>query len=219
MAHFPLEWVEMNSLTQLVALGSLSFALSSCGPEPVASRYGTGYVPGAYGDGGRYGAATVPQGNRVQQDNVSYWDGDNMSGEPGITIDISQQRAYFYKGYQLAGVSLVSTGTSTHPTTLGDYKITEKDIDHESNLYGDYVYSDGSIAKSGVKTTRDKQPPGTRYDGADMKYFMRFNGGEGMHAGYLPGYAASHGCVRMPENMARIFYNNVAVGTRVRVIP
>jgi lipoprotein-anchoring transpeptidase ErfK/SrfK len=47
---------------------------------------------------------------------------------------------------------------------------------------------------------------------------MRFHGGEGMHAGFLPGYAASHGCVRMPDHMAEIFFNNVSVGTPVRVI-
>ena len=35
-----------------------------------------------------------------------------------------------------------------------------------------------------------------------MPYFMRFNGGIGMHTGYLPGYNASHGCVRMPDHMA-----------------
>ena len=48
-------------------------------------------------------------------------------------------------------------------------------------------------------------------------YFMRFHGSDGMHAGYLPGYAASHGCVRMPEQYAIAFFNSVNVGTPVTV--
>ncbi|MEI6536331.1 MAG: L,D-transpeptidase family protein [Verrucomicrobiaceae bacterium] len=46
---------------------------------------------------------------------------------------------------------------------------------------------------------------------------MRFTRGIGMHAGFLPGYAASHGCVRMPEKMASIFFSNVEIGTPVDV--
>src|SRR5207248_1297302 len=43
------------------------------------------------------------------------------------------------------------------------------------------------------------------------------NGADGMHAGYLPGYPASHGCVRMPEQLAIAFFNSVGVGTPVTV--
>ena len=50
-----------------------------------------------------------------------------------------------------------------------------------------------------------------------MPYFMRFDGGNGLHAGYLPGYPASHGCVRMPDQLAVAFYNAVEVGTPVTV--
>ena len=50
-----------------------------------------------------------------------------------------------------------------------------------------------------------------------MPNFMRFNHGIGMHTGFLPGYAASHGCVRMPEQMASKFYENAEIGTPVIV--
>ena len=50
-----------------------------------------------------------------------------------------------------------------------------------------------------------------------MPYFMRIVGGIGMHAGYLPGYPASHGCIRMPEFMAENFFNSVSVGTPVTI--
>jgi len=60
-------------------------------------------------------------------------------------------------------------------------------------------------------------PPGGKFIPAPMNYFMRFNGADGMHAGYLPGYPASHGCVRMPERLAIAFFNSVSVGTPVTV--
>jgi hypothetical protein len=60
-------------------------------------------------------------------------------------------------------------------------------------------------------------PRGGKFIPAPMHYFMRFNGGDGMHAGYLPGYPASHGCVRMPEQYAIAFFNAVQVGTPVTI--
>jgi lipoprotein-anchoring transpeptidase ErfK/SrfK len=48
-----------------------------------------------------------------------------------------------------------------------------------------------------------------------MPNFMRVTGGIGMHTGYLPGYAASHGCIRMPHHMSEHFFENVKVNTPV----
>ena len=50
-----------------------------------------------------------------------------------------------------------------------------------------------------------------------MNFFMRFNGSIGMHTGYIPGYAASHGCVRLPQHMAKTFFANAPKGTQVKV--
>ncbi len=63
----------------------------------------------------------------------------------------------------------------------------------------------------------DKPGPGQVQYHAPMPNFMRFDGGIGMHTGYLPGYAASHGCVRMPHHMSEKFFENVQVGTPVIV--
>jgi hypothetical protein len=60
-------------------------------------------------------------------------------------------------------------------------------------------------------------PAGTRFVNAPMRYFMEFAPGIGLHAGYLPGYPASHGCVRMPEQNAIAFFQAVSVGTPVTV--
>ena len=63
----------------------------------------------------------------------------------------------------------------------------------------------------------DKIPPGCIYYPAPMLNFLRFNGGIGMHTGYLPGYAASHGCIRMPDAIAAKFFENAQLGTPVIV--
>ena len=62
---------------------------------------------------------------------------------------------------------------------------------------------------------KDPRPAGARFIGAPLPYFLRIYGGVGMHAGYLPGYAASHGCIRMPAGQARRFYGAAPIGTPV----
>lgn len=149
----------------------------------------------------------------------SYWKGETVSGPASITIDLSEQRAYFYKGGELVGESKVSTGRKGFETPPGEYKVIQKDRNHVSNLYGDFVDSEGSVVKRNVDVTKDKAPDGTIFRGAKMPYFLRFRGGYGMHAGRLPGYRASHGCVRLPRSMAEHFYTNASIGTPVEVRP
>ncbi len=151
-------------------------------------------------------------------DTVSYWDGDGVSGSPSITIDLQQQKAFFYKGGNLVGVSMISSGREGFDTPSGNFKITQKSKNHASNLYGDYVDGSGNVVVSNIGVKTDSKPLGTTFRGAPMPYFMRIHGGVGMHAGFLPGFAASHGCIRMPERMAQIFFVNVSHGTRVRVV-
>jgi hypothetical protein len=150
-------------------------------------------------------------------DPISYWDGDGVPGTPSVAIHLSEERAYFYKGGQLVGISQLSTGREGHDTPPGNYKIIQKDPNHASSLYGDYVDATGNIVQKEVELGKDPKPPGAIFKGAPMPYFMRITGGVGMHEGYLPGYPASHGCIRMPGKMAQIFFNNVALGTPVSV--
>ena len=152
-------------------------------------------------------------------DTVSYWGGDSMSGSPSVRIVLHEQRAYFYKGGGLAGVSAISSGREGLDTVTGKFHIIEKDRDHKSSIFGDYVDAQGGVIQKDVDTSKDPKPPGAIYDGAKMPFFMRIVGGTGMHQGYLPGYAASHGCIRMPEKMARAFYQSVTVGTPVIIEP
>jgi hypothetical protein len=151
-------------------------------------------------------------------DDVSYWDGDGVSGKPLIKINRDQQKASFYKDGVLVGVSRISSGKEDTGTPKGVYKITEKDKDHVSSVFG--VFKDkvtGQMINDNVDIRVDKIPPGAVFYNAPMTNFMRFANGIGMHTGYLPGYAASHGCVRMPHQMSEKFFENVKIGTPVVV--
>lgn len=149
----------------------------------------------------------------------SHWDGDGVEGPPSIVVDVTRQQAYFYKGNTLVGVSAISSGRDGHETPAGQYKIIEKKTDHRSNLYGDYVDAAGNPVVKGVAVKKDPMPPGTTFLGAPMPYWMRLtSSGVGLHQGFLPGVPDSRGCIRLPEKMARIFYENAPLGTPVRII-
>jgi lipoprotein-anchoring transpeptidase ErfK/SrfK len=182
--------------------------LAACdGDDPALAQ--SQYLGGVYGTG--------PVSNAAPRDSISYWDGDSVSGKPSIKIKLSEQRAYFYKGNQLVGISQLSTGREGMGTTAGSYKIIQKDQNHVSSQYGDYVDSADNVVVANVDVSKDPKPPGTHFKGAPMPYFMRIYGGTGMHAGYLPGYPASHGCIRMPEFMAENFFRSVSTGTPVTI--
>lgn len=192
----------------------LALFLGACEDTAPAVPYlGGTYGPAPYG-GGAYGVA--PAG--PPQDTISYWDGDHIGGKPSVKISLSEQRAYFYKSGMLVGVSQLSTGREGTNTPPGKFSIVQKDINHVSSLYGDYVDADGQVVKANIDVNKDPKPPGSRFKGAPMPFFMRIHGGIGLHAGYLPGYPASHGCIRMPEFMAEAFFKSVSVGTPVTVM-
>jgi lipoprotein-anchoring transpeptidase ErfK/SrfK len=151
------------------------------------------------------------------RDEISYWNGRGSEGKPRIVIDLDEQRAYFYKGDEIVGVSIVSTGREGYDTPAGEFRITEKDREHVSSLYGDYVDRSGQVVMENVESDKDPRPRGTSFRGAAMPYFLRIHGAIGMHAGYLPGYPASHGCIRLPEKMAIQFFQNAPVGTPVEI--
>jgi hypothetical protein len=147
----------------------------------------------------------------------SYWKGDGVSGAPKIIISLSKQRAFFYKGGKLVGDSAVSSGRKGFETPPGSYRVIQKNKNHVSNLYGDFVSESGSVVKKNVDTSKDKAPAGSSFRGAKMPYFLRFYQGYGMHAGRVPRYRASHGCVRLPSHMAKHFFENTPSGTPVVV--
>ncbi|MDD5350962.1 MAG: ankyrin repeat domain-containing protein [Chthoniobacteraceae bacterium] len=106
-----------------------------------------------------------------------------------IHISIARQEAVLYKDGTVAMVAPVSTGMSGFPTPTGDFVVTDKDRLRVSSIYH-----------------------------AEMPYFMRMSCRDfGMHAGVVPGYPASHGCIRLPYDSAVRFFRQVDVGTLVSI--
>jgi hypothetical protein len=194
MRHF----VKLRRFIQLLSGTAIIILCSSCEEIPPYAEqpYATGYPSNA------------PRG---------YWDDEGISGPPKIVVRVGEQRAYFYKGKQVVGESTVSTGKPGFSTPPGHYQIVSKDRDHVSSEFGDYVDDYGNVVRSNIDVRKDRRPPGTHFDGARMPYCMHFNGGYAMHEGYVPPYAASHGCIRLPKGMARPFFENAPEGTPVIV--
>jgi lipoprotein-anchoring transpeptidase ErfK/SrfK len=135
-----------------------------------------------------------------------------------VVVSLPKQRAYLMIGEQIVADSPISSGKAGHSTPSGNFSVMEKDPDHRSSIYGDFVDGSGRVVRSGISAKIDSAPSGTHYVGASMRWFMRLTGeGVGMHVGILPGYPASHGCVRMSPDGAKLFYDTVKVGTAVKV--
>jgi len=109
-----------------------------------------------------------------------------------ISISIDQQKIRVYDSNGLFAEDRVSTGMKGHPTPMGVFSIIQKHKMHHSNIYS----------------------------GAPMPYMQRITwSGVAMHQGVLPGYPASHGCIRMPPAFAVKMWNWTKMGARVLVTP
>ena len=110
------------------------------------------------------------------------------SGPLVLVVSIGKQTVTVYDDGKVIAKSPISSGMSGHPTPTGIFSILEKNRYHYSNLYG----------------------------GAPMPFMQRVtNSGVAMHAGDLPGYPASHGCIRLPYSFARSLFGITDVGARV----
>lgn len=111
-------------------------------------------------------------------------------GPVTVIVSLETQRAYVYRNGVPIGVSTVSTGAEGRRTPTGVFTVLQKDIDHVSNLYKD----------------------------SPMPFMQRLTwGGIALHAGDLPGYPASHGCVRFPAAFAKLLYGVSKLGMTVVV--
>ena len=119
------------------------------------------------------------------------WLGDAArSGPLLLVVSLDEQRAYVYRNGVLTGVTTVSTGKKGHETPTGVFTILQKNKDHHSNLYNN----------------------------APMPFMQRLTwGGIALHAGGLPGYPASHGCIRLPSEFARRLFEITVTGMTVVV--
>ncbi len=133
-----------------------------------------------------------------------------------ILVSLKSQRAYLYQHGRLVAEAPISSGREGKGTPIGKYRVIQKSPAHRSSLYGNYV-RDGKIVKENVDVRKTPRPRGSKFEGAPMPYFLRFTGAYGLHAGNVPGYPASSGCVRLPKRHAKRFYDAVKLGTPVVV--
>lgn len=117
------------------------------------------------------------------------WIGDAVRVGPMVmVVSLDEQRAYVYRNGVLIGATTVSTGRPGHATPTGVFTILQKDKEHRSTIY----------------------------DAALMPYMQRLTwGGIALHAGGLPGYPESHGCVHLPSEFARLLYDVTPSGMTV----
>jgi lipoprotein-anchoring transpeptidase ErfK/SrfK len=140
-----------------------------------------------------------------------------IASETRVIINLSDQRASLVEQGRITLVSPIASGKPGWSTPTGNFSIFNKDIDHRSRSFGSVVDADGRVVNSNA-TPSSYVTRGGHFRLAPMPYFMEFSPMVGMHAGYLPGYPASHGCVRMPRDLAALFFERVRVGTPVTVI-
>lgn len=107
-----------------------------------------------------------------------------------VLVSLPLQRLWVFRGRELIATSPVSTGKRGHETPAGSFPILQKRVEHYSN----------------------------RYDNAPMPYMQRLTHyGIALHGGRLPGYPASHGCIRLPHRFARRLYGLTSFDSRVIV--
>ena len=118
-----------------------------------------------------------------------------LSASKSIVINLSTQKIYAKENGKVLFGGDISSGMKGHRTPRGLFKIIEKDRYHVSNKY--------------------PEPSG----GAKMPYMLRLtNSGIAVHQGYLPGYPASHGCIRVSKNTAIKLWRWAGIGTKVKII-
>jgi hypothetical protein len=117
------------------------------------------------------------------------WKGDAVPYGPiVVVVSLPEQRAYVYRNGIRIGVSSASTGKSGYSTPTGVFTVLQKDKDHRSKSYNN----------------------------APMPYTERLTwDGVALHAGGLPGYPSSHGCVHLPSEFARQLFDASPMGMTV----
>jgi hypothetical protein len=137
--------------------------------------------------------------------------------QTSVIINLTEQNACLVQDGRITFISPIASGREGWGTPIGNFKVIRKDINHQSGNFGLISDSYGRLINPNA-TPSSYVPPGCHYLAAPMPYFIEFRKYVGMHAGYLPGYPASHGCVRMPRDLAADFFARVQVGTPVKVI-
>lgn len=112
-----------------------------------------------------------------------------------LTIYLGSQTFEYVEDDRVVATGPVSSGSAEHPTPTGSFRVLSKIKDKRSGKYTNYF---------------DQNTP--------MPYSLQFYGPYFIHEGWLPGYADSHGCVRLQYEDARLLFMRIKVGDPVRVV-
>lgn len=150
--------------------------------------------------------------------NTGHWDVPaGLTGPHRIDVDTNLQVARYYIGSRQVGWSNISSGKAGHGTPSGTFRVLSKDANHKSSTYGSIVDAAGNTLVADY-TAGQPVPAGGRYKGAEMNNALQLTTtGIWMHEGVVTGATESHGCIRLPKEMAKIFFDNTPVGTVVNI--
>lgn len=145
------------------------------------------------------GALTIDSADAREHRRAKFRTAEKARKDPGppippgphhLVVSVKTQRVTLYSNGALAARAPVSTGTATHPTPTGVFSIIQKNRFHRSNIYSN----------------------------APMPFMQRLTwSGVALHEGKLPGYPASHGCIRLPADFAQYLWRTTKIGARVIV--
>ena len=171
-------------------------AAEAAGPPPIHSAEIAGAGPpglarsGAPGGAALESRAVIEAGERLKAGEFLWAPETAPEGPMLLVVSLAAQRAAVYRNGVPIGISTLSSGRSGTPTPTGTFTVLERDAVHHSNLY----------------------------DNAPMPHMLRLTwDGIALHGGDVPGYPASHGCIRLPRKFARLLFGVTRIGTTVIV--
>jgi lipoprotein-anchoring transpeptidase ErfK/SrfK len=179
----------MNKLALILATGMLALAV------PAAPAIASMETPEAK-EAATFAAVTARDdmyeafGDKELKPGQFVWRDVSARGPVRVVVSLSDQLAFLYRGDTLVAVSTVSTGVAGRDTPTGIFPILQKKPMHRSQ----------------------------KYDNAPMPFMQRIDDyGVALHAGHLPGYPASHGCIRLPAKFAQKLYGVTTIGSEVMI--
>jgi lipoprotein-anchoring transpeptidase ErfK/SrfK len=176
-----------------IAVLTAAGAIGAASNAEAALYYWSDQYPGYYQPGPMVPQRRLkPRNRQVKKTLAPEKDQAKPQGPLIIAISIERQNVRIYDANGFFAEAPVSTGMKGHPTPMGVFSVIQKHKFHHSNIYS----------------------------GAPMPFMQRITwSGVAMHAGVLPGYPASHGCIRMPMAFAMKMWNWTKMGARVVITP
>lgn len=172
----------------LFALLTLAWGLSSCAHRAAYPERATAEPsPTSVA-----GTPTPGQGPRRAEDDPRY--ALPPARKRALGIYLGSQTFEYLEDDRVIVSGPISSGSAAHPTPSGDFRVLSKDPNKRSGSYTNYF---------------NRPTP--------MPYSLQFHGPYFIHEGWLPGYADSHGCVRLRYEDARLIFHRIRVGDPVRV--